>query len=98
MYAVRNNESPKSLYKRAERVIKQCSNLYTVNSLLFGLMTLAPGLALANPTDGAVVGGSATITSTPAELQIHQTSDRALIEWSSFNIGAGETTHFYQPG
>ncbi len=66
------------------------------SGLLFGLMLGTS--AFANPTDGVVVGGSATIVNTPSELQIHQASDRAIINWGSFDINAGETTHFYQPG
>lgn len=69
--------------------------------LLGAVSTLAltglPDTAHANPTGGTVVGGSATITSTPSELQINQSSHKALIEWNSFDIAAGETTHFYQP-
>src|SRR5262249_48298567 len=38
----------------------------------------------------------ATITSSGPLLTI-QTSDRAVLNWQSFNIGAGETTTFVQP-
>lgn len=62
------------------------------------VMALTPTLAMANPEGGVVVGGNATIVSTPSELQIHQSTNSALIEWNGFNINNGETTHFYQPG
>src|ERR1700761_3317221 len=55
------------------------------------------GPALANPVGGTVVGGSATISSKGSEVDINQSSNRAIIDWSSFNIGQGETTRFYQP-
>ncbi len=51
----------------------------------------------ANPTDGVVTSGSATITQTTNTTQINQTSDQAIINWNSFNIGANEATHFQQP-
>src|SRR5690242_8621157 len=78
--------------KKGKHLINICLHLF----LCAGLFCAAP--AFANPDGGVVVGGSADIISTPAELQIHQNSDRALIEWSSFDIDQGETTHFYQPG
>lgn len=65
---------------------------------------LAMALALcsaasANPVDGNVVAGEATISAPdPSTLTIEQTSDRAIIDWRSFNIDAGETTRFLQPG
>jgi filamentous hemagglutinin family protein len=51
----------------------------------------------ANPTGGTVAQGSATINSSGSQLTINQTSSGALINWSSFNIGVGETTTFVQP-
>src|SRR5438045_1623979 len=57
------------------------------------------GNAHANPLGGIVVGGSAAIAGqgTPV-LTINQASDRAIINWNSFSIGAGELTRFIQPG
>lgn len=69
-----------------------------ISLVLAFAMTFTPGFLFANPQGGNVVAGAATITNTPSELQIHQHSDRALIEWNSFNINAGETTRFLQPG
>jgi filamentous hemagglutinin family protein len=52
----------------------------------------------ANPAGGQVTSGNATINSPAANsLQINQTSQRAIINWNSFNIGANESTHFQQP-
>lgn len=60
------------------------------------LMAGAP--AHANPSGGQVVAGSATIQSTaPGTLTITQGSERAIIHWQSFGIGAGESVHFAQP-
>jgi filamentous hemagglutinin family protein len=58
---------------------------------------LPAGIAHANPEGGVVSGGSATITSDANKLNIIQHSDRAIIDWRSFNIGIGEHTQFYQP-
>src|SRR6516225_5435986 len=52
--------------------------------------------ARANPAGGTVVQGNASFNSQGSQFTI-QTSDRAQINWSSFNIGVGETTTFAQP-
>ncbi|MEM7679826.1 MAG: filamentous hemagglutinin N-terminal domain-containing protein [Pseudomonadota bacterium] len=59
-------------------------------------MSLA-GVAFANPEGGTVVGGSATISEAGKKLDIHQHSDRAVIDWRSFNIAIDEHTQFHQP-
>lgn len=65
-------------------------------ALLTGLTFAVP--ALANPLDGNVVAGQATISNPDTTtLQIDQTTDKAIVEWKSFNIDAGETTVFVQP-
>ena len=55
--------------------------------------------ALANPTGASVASGQATITAPSAtELNIDQKTKIIIIDWKSFNIAAGETTKFSQPG
>src|SRR5580693_4398989 len=67
--------------------------------LLLGtaLAALVTAPALANPTGGAVSTGAATITSNGSNTSVKQTSEGVVINWSSFNIGNGQTTQFYQP-
>lgn len=64
--------------------------------LAFGHVPLARGQAL--PTGGQVVGGAAQINAAAQVLTVTQTSARAAIDWASFNIGAGATVVFDQPG
>src|SRR5690348_4013033 len=59
---------------------------------------LAFGDAHANPQGGQVRAGGATITSTPGRTEINQSSDRVIIDWQGFSIGANEITRFNQPG
>jgi filamentous hemagglutinin family protein len=63
------------------------------------LLAPTPSLAQQLPTGGAVTHGTATIGA-PAggTLNINQSSNRAVIDWSSFSIGAGGTVNFNQPG
>lgn len=62
------------------------------------LAVLAPSIAKANPQDGTVVAGSATIRpGGPGQLDIVQGSDKAIIDWRRFGIAPGEQTRFQQP-
>ncbi len=56
------------------------------------------GDAAANPQGGVVVGGAISIQQTsPTQLDVVQSSQRGIIDWRSFSIGANETTNFVQP-
>ncbi len=56
--------------------------------------TVAPD---ATPTGGVVVGGSASIAQAPGSTTIDQSSQRAAINWQSFNVGANAQVQFNQP-
>ena len=50
------------------------------------------------PQGGRVVAGSARIAAPSVDqMVIDQSSQRAVIDWQSFNIGAGDTVRFAQP-
>ncbi|MEI6287450.1 MAG: filamentous hemagglutinin N-terminal domain-containing protein, partial [Bacillota bacterium] len=63
--------------------------------------TLNSGLrtqnCLAAPEGGTVVGGNATINAAGSVTTISQTSQRAAIDWTSFDIAKNETVNFQQP-
>jgi filamentous hemagglutinin family protein len=56
-----------------------------------------PLTAWANPLGGTVSAGQASLSSSGATLTVDQSSDKAVIDWRSFNIGASDTTIFHQP-
>ena len=60
-----------------------------------------PPAATALPTGGVVAAGAATIgqTLTPssAVMTINQTTQRAAINWNTFNVGAASTINIQQP-
>jgi filamentous hemagglutinin family protein len=81
---------------------------YTARSLrraaVVGIgMTLASGSVFAAPaanelpTGGTVVGGTATISASNSRMDVQQTSNRAAIDWATFNIGSQAQVHFEQP-
>lgn len=49
------------------------------------------------PTGGKVTAGNATISQAGNALDIRQTTQRAALDWQSFNIGAAATVNFNQP-
>src|ERR1700733_9390883 len=53
--------------------------------------------ASANPAGGQVASGSASISSSANALNIKQSSEGVVIDWSSFNVARGQTTIFKQP-
>ncbi|MBI1203784.1 MAG: filamentous hemagglutinin N-terminal domain-containing protein, partial [Rhodopseudomonas sp.] len=64
------------------------------------VFAIAPILAHATelPTGGSVAAGSATISSpNSSTLNVNQSTDRAIINWNSFSVGAGGTVNFNQP-
>jgi filamentous hemagglutinin family protein len=60
-------------------------------------MLAAVPLALAAPQGGTVTAGQASIQNSGALTTITQGSQRAAIDWRSFNVGANETVNFVQP-
>ncbi|MEY4557772.1 MAG: hypothetical protein RLY42_948, partial [Pseudomonadota bacterium] len=68
-------------------------------ALGFGNVHAAPE-ANALPTGGRVAAGSATISSTGGAVPvttINQSSQRAVVDWNTFNVGQNSTVKFNQP-
>jgi filamentous hemagglutinin family protein len=65
-------------------------------SLVAALFFAGNDFSFANPTGLTVVSGSATAQQNGSQLNV-TTSPVAFLNWSSFNIQAGETTTFLQP-
>src|SRR4051812_33171559 len=69
-----------------------------VSALAGTAIVAASSAGLANPKGGLVNAGVATIQNTsPTQLDIVQKTDRAVIDWKSFDIAVGERTNFQQP-
>ncbi len=69
----------------------------TMRLLAGAAFLLAPSIAAAGPQGGAVIDGAATIGAAGDTTTITQTSDKAIIDWQSFNVGAMERVDFVQP-
>ncbi len=70
-----------------------------IAATIISISSTSLSLASSNlPTNGNVVGGSATITQSNSNtLNINQHSNSAIINWDTFSIGRGNTVNFYQP-
>lgn len=60
-------------------------------------LTVGAMQAAAGPSGGSVVQGTASIGSAGNTTTVNQTSDRAIIEWGSFNLLSNERVNFNQP-
>ena len=77
------------------------SNFVKILSLFLfatgGQISYAQNNSRALPTGGNVVAGNATITQSNLQVNINQTSQRAVVTWDSFNVGKDATVNFNQP-
>ncbi len=57
-----------------------------------------PSIARALPTGAEIAAGQATVASPAANaMRVDQSTQKAIINWGSFNIGAAESVRFVQP-
>ncbi len=63
----------------------------------FGVLASDRVAAQALPTGGQIAAGQASISTSGANMVVDQSTQRAVVNWQSFNIGAGAHVHFNQP-
>jgi len=78
--------------------IRHQSILRTASSCLAALVVVPSLAQTVLPTHGVVTSGAASIQQNGADLNVTQTSPRAIVNWGSFSIGAGSAVTFAQPG
>lgn len=64
-------------------------------ALVFTSMSVQSAFAL--PQGAQVQQGNVQLDQQGNTLNVNQASQKAVINWQSFDIGAGEATHFHQP-
>jgi filamentous hemagglutinin family protein len=93
-------ETTRARSKRSSRP----TGVLAVLLALLGLQAHAQEVGVAPPatelpTGGQVVAGAASITQdAPAVLNVDQSSQRAVIDWNTFNVGRDAQVNFNQPG
>jgi filamentous hemagglutinin family protein len=79
--------------RRWQRLAKMVAPPLAAGLLIFSVYNPV----YANPAGGTVTSGAAAITVSGATTTINQTTNKAAINWQSFNIASGETVNFVQP-
>ena len=83
---------------QSSRALRRTTAYLKVTLHLFGgVAFLWTSTVQANPVGEQVVAGAAGFERVGGALTITQGTDRAVINWNSFSIGAGEITKFVQP-
>lgn len=67
------------------------------HAVAFLLTIITCSNTLANPVLNHTSAGQVTISQQPNSTLIQQSSQKAILNWNSFNIGAKESVHFQQP-
>ncbi|MBP7566074.1 MAG: filamentous hemagglutinin N-terminal domain-containing protein, partial [Burkholderiaceae bacterium] len=67
-------------------------------ALALAVMASPASRAQVLPTAPQVVGGAASVSQNGNQQTVNQYTDRAIINWGSFSIGAGAGVTFVQPG
>lgn len=69
--------------------------LLSTSIAALSLAMTAPGMAQSLPTGGAVVSGTATISSpNGSSLNVQQSSETAILSWQGFSVGHAASAHF----
>ncbi|MEI6183067.1 MAG: filamentous hemagglutinin N-terminal domain-containing protein, partial [Polynucleobacter sp.] len=81
----------------------QTSKMASILAIASTLALMTPPVFAAGPatnalpTGGNVTAGAASISQTSNVMNINQSSQKAIINWSSFNVGKDATVNFNQP-
>ncbi|MFM8341664.1 MAG: filamentous hemagglutinin N-terminal domain-containing protein [Methylomonas sp.] len=70
--------------------------MFSSGALLVSSAWATPAMD-ALPTGGQVAQGSVSISQTGAQMDINQASQRAVINWQSFDVGSNAKVHIIQP-
>ena len=90
--------------KNASQILNK--KFFYIAQILFAILVIwiaqisiahAQNNARALPTAGQVVAGAAVITQSGLQTQVNQASQRAVVNWDSFNVGKDATVTFNQP-
>ena len=85
------------LTRRTRPALMLTTALQAAAVMVLSFPALAQPAPNARPTGGVVVGGSAAISATASATVINQASQRAAINWQSFDVGSQQSVQFVQP-
>jgi len=76
---------------------KKIVSLLSRRLMIGAMVFLFSFSTLANPVVDNIAAGQVNIQQNGNSTVVNQSSQQAIINWQSFNIGQGESTHFNQP-
>ncbi|MBN8909783.1 MAG: filamentous hemagglutinin N-terminal domain-containing protein, partial [Rhodospirillales bacterium] len=88
---------PLRLVRRSRAALLRATALQGCAALVLALPAVAQPAPNARPTGGQVVAGSASIHQGGPQTTVTQSSQRAAVEWKSFDVGSQHTVRFQQP-
>ena len=83
--------------RRSRSALLVSTALQAVVVIVLAVPAAAQPAPNARPSGGVVVGGNATINQTLNNTTIDQTSQRAALNWRSFDVGSQQSVTFQQP-
>lgn len=101
MSRTRNKGAVSSKSNTTAAQVRAATGQASTRSVALLAAALAAGIpagAMANPVLDHVAHGNVSLDTSGKTLNVNQTSQKAIINWSDFSIGADETTRFVQPG
>jgi filamentous hemagglutinin family protein len=78
-------------------ILLMSTALQATVALVLATPAIAQPAPNARPTGGTVIAGSAAISSTATNTAINQSTQRAAVNWNSFNVGSQQSVTFAQP-
>ncbi|MDI9409443.1 MAG: filamentous hemagglutinin N-terminal domain-containing protein, partial [Candidatus Pacebacteria bacterium] len=84
--------SSRSLFLRNKPVARLVGS-----AAVAAILSLTPNQASAAPQGGTIASGAAIISTGASSTIVTQSSDRAVIDWQSFNLAANESVEFKVP-
>lgn len=101
----RSNGEASSPWRAALRKLNQISPTVQSLALALALAFSAPTLLWAGPptptqlpTGAQIAAGQANVQVNGSQMTVNQSSDKAVLNWQSFDIGASAGVRFNQPG
>ncbi|MCA9212612.1 MAG: filamentous hemagglutinin N-terminal domain-containing protein [Planctomycetales bacterium] len=92
----KTNQIPKTRLLLQSCTRKQMAGLLALSSLAITVhVVVAQDAGL--PTGGNVVAGTASLNSTGGLLNVNASTARSIVNWNSFNVGAGKAVNFNLP-
>lgn len=82
---------------KQQSITRITRSLAVVSVMASGATIAAPPVANQLPTGGQVSAGSAAIATSGNSMTVTQSSNRAAINWNTFDIGSAASVNFVQP-